>query len=433
MKKLLGAVLAASAAALVFWLSVETPDDRRRVETAIVSARDFVSTVEASGVVRAAESVDISAEVVGRLLEVRVRPGDSIEPGTIVALIDDATQRPIVEERRAALRQAESALADAEVASEDAERERTRAERLREEGIVSGRFLEEAEVARERAAIAADRARQHIEGARSAVRRAEEDLRKTVVRSPVRGIVLSVELEAGELVVASSQNLPGSRIMTLGTDDDLIVEAEIPEVDVVRVETGQPAEVSLTALGEATLAGSVFEIQRVGERDESRFGDSTRGARFLARIRLAAPPESVRPSMSAQVRIETARRADTLAAPIGALLRRLPEGVTEDRMFSLSFSNRGTEAGSRVSRRGGNRGDGAAGAYRVVFVVEEGVARERRVTTGLSDLFETEILTGLSPGDEIVVGPPLALRSLSDGDPVVTGTAASAPDTDTPR
>ena len=432
MKKLLGAVLAASAAALVFWLSVETPDDRRRIETAIVSARDFVSTVEASGVVRAAESVDISAEVVGRLLEVRVRPGDSIEPGTIVALIDDATQRPIVEERRAALRQAESALADAEVASEDAERERARAERLHEEGIVSGRFLEESEVARQRAGIAADRARQHIEGARSAVRRAEEDLRKTVVRSPVRGIVLSVELEAGELVVASSQNLPGSRIMTLGTDDDLIVEAEIPEVDVVRVETGQPAEVSLTALGDATLAGSVFEIQRVGERDESRFGDSTRGARFLARIRLAEPPQSVRPSMSAQVSIETARRADTLAAPIGALLRRLPEGVTEDRMFSLSFSNRGTKAGSRVSRRGGDSGGGAADAYQVVFVVEEGVAKERRVTTGLSDLFETEVLNGLSPGDEIVVGPPLALRSLSDGDSVVAGTAAAA-DTDTPR
>ena len=431
MKKLLGAVRAASAAALVFWLSVETPDDRRRVETAVVSARDFVSTVEASGVVRAAESVDISAEVVGRLLEVRVRPGDSIEPGTIVALIDDATQRPIVEERRAALRQAESALADAEVASEDAERERARAERLHEEGIVSGRFLEEAEVARERAGIAADRARQHIEGARSAVRRAEEDLRKTVVRSPVRGIVLSVELEAGELVVASSQNLPGSRIMTLGTDDDLIVEAEIPEVDVVRVETGQPAEVSLTALGETTLAGSVFEIQRVGERDESRFGDSTRGARFLARIRLVEPPESVRPSMSAQARIETARRADTLAAPIGALVRRLPEGVTEDRMFSLSFSNRGgAKAGSRVSRRGGDADGGADRAYQAVFVVEEGVARERRVTTGLSDLFEAEILTGLSPGDEIVVGPPLALRSLSDGDAVVTGAAAA--DTDIP-
>ena len=86
-----------------------------------------------------------------------------------------------------------------------------------------------------------------------------------------------------------------------------------------------------------------------------------------------------------------------------------------------------------MSRRGGNADGDAAGAYQIVFVVEEGVARERRVTTGLSDLFETEIMTGLSPGDEIVVGPPLALRSLSDGDPVVAGTAASAPDTDTPR
>lgn len=414
MKKLLLGAAVVGLAVVVFVLSIETPDPRPRVETQEIAARDFVATVEASGVVRAAESVDLSAEVVGRLLEVRVRPGDSVVPGAIVALIDDATQRPIVEERRAALRQVETALADAEVSRRDAERERERAERLHAEGIVSERSVEEAAVALEHAEIAADRARQNIEGARSALERAEEDLRKTVVRSPMRGVVLSVELEEGELVVASSQNLPGSRIMTLGTADDLIVEAQLPELDVVRVETGQPVEISVTALGEGTLAGEVVEIQRVGERDDdTRFGSSARGAEFLGRIRVEDPPAELRPSMSAQVRIETDRRRDALAVPIGALLRRRPEGAREDRMFALSFGTGGTNLSG-----GATRGVGGDESWQAVFVVANGVVSERRVTTGLSDLFEVEITEGLAVGDRIVVGPPLLLRQLTDGDEV---------------
>lgn len=71
-----------------------------------------MTTVDASGGVRPAESVDISGEVVGRLLAIRVRPGDAVVPGQIVALIDDAAQRHVVEEQRAIVRDTENALED---------------------------------------------------------------------------------------------------------------------------------------------------------------------------------------------------------------------------------------------------------------------------------------------------------------------------------
>ena len=429
-KLLLGAVLLAGAAALVI-VNVEPADDRARIETRTVAPRDFVATVDASGVVRPGESVDLSAEVVGRLLEVAVLPGDPVEPGQVVALIDDATQRTIVEEQRAIVREAEISLAGARIDEEDAEREYERARELHAEGVVSARRVEETRVALDRAANSRDRANQNIERAGSALRRAEEDLRKTVVRSPIRGTVLAVELEPGELVVASSQNLPGSKIMTLGTDAELLVEADIPEVDVIEVEEGQPAEVTLTALGDAVIAGTVVEIQRVGQRDETaRFGGAAPGAAFLARIRLLDPPPPVRPSMSAQVSIETDRKGEALAVPIGALLRRFPEGAEELRSFAISVGSRGTSVSGNPSRSAGSEtgpdGEPASG-WQVVFVEQGGRIEERRVTTGLSDLLEIEVVEGLNPGEVVVVGPPLVLRSLQDGDEVVAREASEAP------
>ncbi|CAI8022224.1 Macrolide export protein MacA [Geodia barretti] len=398
MKKVVVALALAAGALTVVLLSVESPDTRIRVEAQTVSPRDFLATVEASGVVRPEESVDISAEVVGRLLAIRVRPGDPVAPGQIVALIDDAIQRPIVEEQRAGLREAEAILADAEVAERDARRERERAGSLHAEGVVSARAVEEAQVALDRAGIAADRARQNIERARSALRRTEENLAKTVVRSPMQGIVLEVELEEGEL-------------------------ADIPEVDVVSVELGQPVEITLSALRGTTLSGEVIEIQRVGQRDETaRLGAAGQGAEFLAKIRVHDPPPAVRPSMSAQVRIETERRADALAVPIGALLRRFPEGAGSG---SLSVSLSGGE-GANVSGQTTSRAPG----WQVAFVIEDDRVAERRVTTGLSDLLEVEITAGLTAGDVVVVGPPLILRELSDGDEVIVEAEDGDPDPD---
>ena len=119
--------------------------------------------------------------------------------------------------------------------------------------------------------------------------------------------------------------------MTLGTDDELIVEADIPEVDVVRVEETQPVEVTLTALGDIVLAGEVIEIQRVGQRDESvRFGGAAPGAEFLARIRLLDPPPSVRP---------------------------LDERPGPDRDRSARGRARGPDRGAAPAVPGGGRGD----------------------------------------------------------------------------
>lgn len=432
MKRILIAVAVLGAGTLLVVLSVETPDPSTPVEVTTVEIRDFVATVQASGVVRPEESVDLSAEVVGRLLEVRVVPGDPVERGRIVALIDDATQRPIVEEQRAMLRAAETDLADAGVAAEDARRELARARELHEEGVVSARRVEETEVGAERATHAVARAEQSVERTRSALRRAEEDLEKTIVRSPITGVVLSVDMEAGELVVASSRNLPGSTIMTLGTAGSLIVEADIPEVDVVAVQLGQPVRVHLAALPDAELDGEVIEIQRVGQREETRsFGAPTGGAEFFARVRLDDPPATVRPSMSAEVHIQTDRRADALALPIGSLIRRYPEGVERQRMFSVSMGSGGSR--SSVSERRGDAaeaGEDQAG-WDVVFVIEEDPrdadgsrAVERRIETGLTDLLEIEARSGLEPGDRVVVGPPGVLRGLSDGDPVRVADAA---------
>jgi HlyD family secretion protein len=172
----------------------------------------------------------------------------------------------------------------------------------------------------------------------------------------------------------------------------LLAEVEVNEVDVVNVALGQEAEVTVDALGDEPQTGHVVEIATSGRRDPA-LGT----IRFRVKVALDDPDPTLRPSMTAKVAVLTATRIDALVVPIQAVVKR-------------KLNDDGEEV----------KGSAAQGIDEVdvVYLVDDGKALVRAVTTGISDELHVEITDGIEAEDEVIVGPYRTLKNLHSDDPV---------------
>ncbi len=180
---------------------------------------------------------------------------------------------------------------------------------------------------------------------------------------------------------------------------------EVSEVDVVDVELGQTAEVTVDALGDdEPEIGHVVEIATSGRKDPSQGT-----IRFLVKVALDDPDPSLRPAMTAKVDILTATSENALTVPVQAVV-----GRTLD------------DDGEEVHGTAAKELDEVDVVYRIV----DGEASVQPVTTGVADVLHVEITDGLSDGDEVIVGPYRTLKELEDDDPVHAEAASSGDDAD---
>lgn len=250
------------------------------------------------------EEIDVTAEVGGRLERIPVAEGDAVRAGQTIAVIANAEYRAAVatataelDARRAefrlvengarasARREAAATVTEAEAVARNADTELARRRSLFASGVIAreevDRAVREASVARARADAARerfalvdddareeDRARAEaaVAMARARLAEAEARLAKTVVRSPIDGVVLRKHVQAGE----SLASMDPAPIVTIGDTRRMRVRAEIDERDVARVRAGDPAWVSADAFGGRRFAGRVARIGNVLGRKEIR-------------------------------------------------------------------------------------------------------------------------------------------------------------------
>jgi HlyD family secretion protein len=189
------------------------------------------------------------------------------------------------------------------------------------------------------------------------------------------------------VVIAGTTNLPGSSIGTLADLSEILAEVEVDETDVIYVEVGQEATVTVDAVADREYRARVVEVGSSGFHPETQ-PDLTY---FRVKLLLQDPDAALKPGMSARGEIATARQADTLVVPIQAVVRRAPadeEGADED-----------------------DERD-------VVFVVDDGKVAQRPVDVGLTDATHAEIRSGVVVGERLVTGPYRELRDLRHGDAV---------------
>lgn len=354
-----------------------------------VERTDLRSLVTATGKIEAQKKVDLSANVMGQIVNLAVREGDVVAKGDFLLQIDQtqrqATALSAEESLKALFFDRDAARAQAEEARKNLER----AERTFAEQVVPQAELDRAQAAWEAAEANAKAVERRIEQARANLAGARDELSKTKMTSPISGIVTALPVEEGEIAVIGTMNNAGTKLMTIS--DMSVVEAvmEVDETDVPAVQVGQTAEVRVDAYGDEKFAGVVTEV---GSSPIQTLGGSTDAAvNFEARIQIKDPPPSIRPGFSCSADILTGTANDALAVPIQALVVRDKEGdkgKEEEGVYRLQ------SAGKKKS---------------VQFVV---------VSSGMTGETQVEILSGLAEGDEIVTGPFKSLRDIKDGDRV---------------
>jgi len=252
---------------------------------------------------------------------------------------------------------------------------------------------------------------QRVEGARSNLNRADDLLKKTTIRSPLDGVVVKLNVEEGERAVPGILTSPQATLMTIADLSIIEAELQVDETDIVSVKMADKGEVLVDALPDVTLVGHVMEI---GNSPITTGLSSTgqEGKDFKVVLRIDDPPSTLRPGMSCEADITTSVRKDVLVVPIQALTMREVEVDSDGKYVPPrpKEASGGAQAAAEAvprDKRKELQGTFLAGA--------DQAARFRPVKTGIMGEMDVEVLEGLDLGEEVVVGPLKALRTLEEG------------------
>jgi HlyD family secretion protein len=385
-KIIIGVAVTIVALLVVFGFASRRNKDVTEVTTAKVERSDLTSKVTATGRIDAKRKVDLSANVMGQIVNLAVREGDKVKKGDFLLQID---QKQLAATAQGAAASLAALFSDREAQRANAAEAQRVYERAQKN--YADRIIPLAELDRARTAVQAAQANvtaieRRIDQARSNVTAARDTLSKTTMTAPMDGIVTALPVEEGEVAVIGTMNNPGTILLTIA--DMSVVEAvmEVDETDIPNVQIGQRASVTIDAYPNKTFSGLVTEVGSSPINAQAA-QSGTEAVNFEVKIQVENPPEGVRPGFSASADIITGTRAKAVAIPIQALVVR---------------EKPGSAAGKPEEEEG-------------VFVHDNGTAKFAAVTTGLSGESNIEVVTGLKEGQEIVTGPFKALREIKEG------------------
>jgi HlyD family secretion protein len=412
MKTLIGLVILAAAVGGVYYLNdlTRTKDGKSRlnvarevdipVETGRPEQRDIVRTVQSPGEVEAFAEVDISSQVVAKILEMPVEEGDMVREGDLLCRLDDADYRARVLSAEANVAKLRAMIVQAEADLQKAERDWAQQQRLRETAATS-----EMELANYRTALIGARAivemrNQELIEAEAALQSAKEFLAKTVINAPISGVVAQRFAKSGEVVITGTMNNPGTRVMVISDLSKMQVRCRVDEADAPLVAPDQTARIYLQSDTRRSIPGRVL---RVGTKGTKPLGRDV--VTFETLVLIVGDDPRVKPGMTANVEIEVARRENALTAPIQAVVYRkrrdLPEALVKE--YDAQKAQQATDRQT------------VAEYIRVIFCLVDGKAQPRLVQTGVSDATSVELVEGVALADTLVTGPYRSLDQLKDG------------------
>jgi HlyD family secretion protein len=387
-------------------------DQEVPVEVRLASAQPgyIARTIEAPGKVEADVEVKISAQVIGRIVDLLIREGDVVKKDDLLVQIDQA---PYLADVRSAESRVRRLRASIEVTDADLVKSQRDFERNRKlEGAIAQTEVVDSQTMYRKDQARLAMARAELIEAEGALAKLKEDLLHTTIRSPINGIVSQLMAKEGEVVVIGTMNTAGSVIMEISDPGTMVVRARVDENNVPLVEPGQKALVHFQNNAKLTLTGTVKRISPKGTKANSAtaaVGASDNDvAIFETIITLDSPPPQVRLGMNASVEILVEERDTRLSIPAQAVLHRREKDLPRTLVEQLEAE----------SVRGPGVKDPSRRYHQVVFVESGGKARFRLVKTGISDEGRVEVVDGLHEGERVIGGPYRAFDKLKDGKPV---------------
>jgi HlyD family secretion protein len=437
----LGILAVLVLAGVVSYLRYQATKDTVVVQTGRAQRQDLAAIVSASGEIKPKTYVNVGANAFGKITHLYVREGDRVKKGQLLAQLENVQSAADVAATKASLEAAQTdalaaeaglntAKADLDRAKADVEKARldwSRAEGLYKDALISKAEYEsrkatwetsEAGLAQAKARVAQGQAQLESANRRTAqmratLTRASDVLDKTTYEAPFDGTITNLPVREGETVVIGIQNSPGSTLMTIADMSVITAEVKVDETDIVSVQLGQPAEVSIDAIPRKTFHAVVTEIgnnaivRSSGVSTSQQTTASEEAKDFKVVVTLQNPPTDLRPGLSATAKITAATRNNALTIPIQALTIRNkaelePVGSGKDAVQAAAPQKNASK---------GKKGDETQG----VFVVRNNRAEFVPVETGIAGTSDIEVLSGVKEGDEIVTGSYKVLRTMRPG------------------
>ncbi len=393
------------------------------IQTEKVTRRNLTEVVVANGKIQPVLQVKISPEVSGEIVELPVKEGQNVKKGDLLLRIKPdfylANRRSAEASYQAAL--AAKNLADANL--DKARIELKRNEELLKEKLISDSSFLEFKTGFEVARATSKSAEHQVEVANAALARADEDLAKTTIYSPITGTVSKLNSELGERVVGTAM-MSGTEVMTVADLNEMEARVAIGEIDVVLIAAGQKVRLDVDAFHDKKFTGLVTEIAnsskgsssdpRSGSSSSSSSSQQQEATQFEVRIRVQEK-EVFRPGMSVTAEIETRSRTNVLSVPIQSVTTRLPKGVPpKDK--NAKDSEKDKPLPSDRQARAEKKQEEANRPVEVVFLREGDHVKMAPVKRGISDENYSEITEGLQEEQEVVSGGYKAIsRELEDG------------------
>ena len=371
------------------------------VTTEIVSKKTITEVIPANGKIKPVVEVKISPDVSGEIIELNFKEGDPIKKGDLIIKIKQDVYISMRDRAEASLNSIKAQLTQMMAQYNQIELNYLRNKTLFEQKAISESDYESAlsqyEVVKEQMKAAEF----NVKSASASLKEAQENLIKTTIYAPMDGIISKMSVERGERVVGTSQ-FAGTEMLRIANFKDMEVLVDVNENDIIRIKPNDTTTIEVDAYPDRKFTGIVTQIANSAKNIGSALEQVTN---FEVKVYIL--PESYsdlvnagknpfRPGMSASVSIQTAKKSDILTIPIQAITT-MADLLSDTTKKSL----------------GGNE------VVEQVFVMKGDTLEVRKITTGIQDLNNIEVLTGIKDGDVVVTGPYAAIsKTLKSGSKV---------------
>jgi len=378
------------------------------VETQLVTTRDIVQTVTASGKINPEVEVKISSDVSGEIIELTVKEGDVVKKGQLLARIKPESYQAILEQysaqldntkaqmstAKARILQANATLSQANAQYDASKNAFERAQELFATYKTTKASVDAAKADIESAKHNTDAANYTIRAMEANIKEAKINLNKTTIYAPMDGIISLLNVKKGEKVVGTLQ-MTGTEMMRIANFENMEVRVDVSESEITKVKVNDTALVEVDAYLDRQFVGVVTEVANTSKGASSALTTADQSTNFVVKIRLLESsysdllkenPKPFLPGMSATVDIRTKRKNGVLAIPIQAV-------TTKDTIYN-----------------------GSNHTNEIVFINQNGIAKIKEISVGIQDDAYIEVTAGLSNKEELISGPYNTIsKDLKDG------------------
>ncbi|KXG78945.1 efflux RND transporter periplasmic adaptor subunit [Thermotalea metallivorans] len=318
------------------------------VETAKVAKKDILVKTTLTGTIKAVEEAKIVPKIPGKVVEVNVEMGDRVQKGDVLFVMEQQDAIGNVEQLEAAYQISTANLKKAQEQMDNAKTNYERMKALYEQGAISKQQFEQYELQASETNLEVLNAQ--VEQSRIALENARTRLADYMVTAPISGVVTAVHINPGEM---ASSAVPA---ITMANTDQVLIETSVSEHLINKVHVGDIVDILVKSASQDYLQGKIIALSPA---------PSSNSLTYPVKIAIENADQAIKPGMFAEVLIVSEKKENVISIPSDAVVIREGEPI--------------------------------------VFTITDGRAKLNKVSIGLDNGSDVEIIKGIQEGDRIVV------------------------------